>query len=709
MPLRSRLSLLIAIVVIPLALLLLGMWEMQRGADHALDVGSERAALKRTIQAMEALPPPANGGFNMDLQYRRNGQLYGGDMAISEARGELGELDIAVAVANYRQILPPILIGLGGALLAIGLLVLGGATILGALGSRSRRALAAGFALVRRLLPVLLPLHIIVFAGAVVVAVLFEFSIFARIGSFSQGQVYLLGIALVMIGASLITAFQALTQLRRISHLFEPDKYELIAHGVSREQAPGLWALVDDFSRRLGIAGPDTIATGLVQGFFVMSGAIRLLPSNEDLVGNTLHVPLGHLALMQPDEVATIIGHELAHFAGQDTVYSEEFLPIYAGVGRSLDAIAGVGRARDGSLSPLAQPALMLGGFVMDRFHLAVRHWSRRRELEADATSATLTSMDAAGRALVRHEAISGLVTDIVNYAWANPDQVPDDLIGMVIEQGPIRGLDDPSHRLADTMAHPTDSHPANSERLAAFGFDLNSSRIASAMELPTPETSRVLARYFNQPSEITRQVTAGLLEAARTSITGYREQLTAVASEVSNDVVELYENSGPIAVLMFVIGVPLLAVAAWTSIMGLPGFGAESMILVIAFGCVGVFICFLGFNTLWKARVPFLRLYPDRVEHRHLDRPILWSDVRGMSVADHAGTMVTAFLLKRQAVFPQRRGGGARVRISPGDWTVTLRSVPPRHYKSRGYIELMHRYADAATARDALAQTMAS
>ena len=80
---------------------------------------------------------------------------------------------------------------------------------------------------------------------------------------------------------------------------------------------------------------------------------------------------------------------------------------------------------------------------------------------------------------------------------------------------------------------------------------------------------------------------------------------------------------------------------------------------------------------------------------------------MRDLSVVNQAGTMVTTFLLKRSAPFPKRVGFGGRGRIilNPGAWMVTIRSVPPQHYKSAGYIDLIGRYANAAAARNALAQ----
>lgn len=708
MVVNSKKFLLITTLLVPVLVALLGFWQWQRGIEYQDFIRGERAELGAQLDAMRAAPAPEFGGINTDIQFQADGNTYVGDFALTKMEEALGQLDLTLAIATYRQVLPPLVIGASLAVLLIGASVLVAAVALAFLGTRSRPALLANFSAVRRLLPTTLIAIIVLTCLAVVSAILFETAALINWRRIGSGQVYLAGIALGLVAIALLTAWQALAQLRRFSLLFEPEPFHLIAAGVSRQEAPGLWALVDNFARRLGAPVPDTIALGVTQGFFVVSGPVILQPAAQAANGNTLHVPLGMLALMRVDEVATIIGHELAHFAGDDTLYSQKFLPIYNGFSRSLDAVAAAGRARDGSLSFLSAPALALGYFVLERFHLAVQHWSRIREFEADRLSATLTSPEAAGRALLRHGAVVAVVDEVTNYAWTHPDRVGDDLVGFLLQTAAERGLDDPSEQEGAVMAHPTDSHPHNTDRLAAFAMTPTPERIAAARALPTDAHER-LGQYFADVRAVCREVTGGLLAASQNSTTQRQETLSAMATAVGEEAVELYENTRPIAIFMFVIALPLLAIAAWTFVFGLPGFGSETIILVVAFGLCGGFVALMGWQSLQRARIPAIRLFPDRFEHRHLDRPIYWNEVRDLSVVNQAGTMVTTFLLKRSAAFPRRIGGRGRIILNPGAWMVTIRSVPPQHYKARGYIELIGRYADAAAARNALAQSAAS
>lgn len=693
----SKRFLIVAALIAPLLLALLGGWQHYRASDWRSSLKEQAQALDATVAYLEAQPAPANGGINPDVVFRHGGQAYVGDLAIAKAREARRDLAFPLTVANLRQKLPPIIIGASLAVLAIGIAVMVTAAVLAGVGARSRPALVRSFSWVRRLLPLTLVLHVVLAAVAVVCAVLFEAAVLLRFDNVSQGQVYAIGLAVVVMGLAVVTAFQAIAQLRRLSSLFEPDEQQIIAEPVSRSEAPGLWKLTEGFARRLGASVPDNIIVGLPQGFFVTSGAVSLVPGGQKLTGNTLHVPLAHLALLATDETATIIGHELAHFVGEDTLYTQKFLPIYAGLSRSLDALAAAGRAKDGSLSFIASPAIALGYFVAERFHHAVQQWSRKREFEADARSAELTSPDAGGRTLLRHCAINEPIDAVVAFAWEHPDRVPGSILPVLLDRAG-EGLDDPRRHLEGALTHPTDSHPPNSQRLEAFHFTLDTERVAAAMAVP--QSFDGLGQYFRDPDAIALRVSDGFVGVSRNSSAQQREALSQMASAVDGEAVALYENTRPIAIIMFVLAIPALLGAAWLFYLATSGGRMYGAFAILFMAC-GVFTAVIGFSTLRRGQKPFLRLFPDRVEHPNLDRPIQWADVMGMSVDNHVGTMVASFQFRRIDDMPKRKGGArGRVIIKPAMRVITLRSVPPRQYKSSGYIELLHRYADAASAR---------
>ncbi|WP_164651601.1 M48 family metalloprotease, partial [Pseudomonas viridiflava] len=107
---------------------------------------------------------------------------------------------------------------------------------------------------------------------------------------------------------------------------------------------------------------------GMIEGFYVTSSDVSLLPAEISLKGRTLHIPMMYLGLMNAAETSAVIGHELAHFAGEDTEYSLRFLPIYDGIGRSLVVIAANMMISDLLQRTILRPAFMLGVHFMESF-----------------------------------------------------------------------------------------------------------------------------------------------------------------------------------------------------------------------------------------------------------------------------------------------------------------------------------------------------
>ncbi|MEE7471572.1 hypothetical protein MPAR162_06835 [Methylorubrum populi] len=387
-------------MLLPLLILLLGFWEWQRGAEDAAAFAAEQERLAQVVADLEARTP-RDGRPDFRLQFRHNGQNYGGPYALVKAREARDTAGTLAAVMEWRRLLPPVAIAGGGIAAGLSLLVLLAGAGLGWRGRGSRDALVRGFSLMRRLLPATLALQILAATAGFVAVVGFEAGALVQ-GGFSGDGMKLLGIAVVAVGATLFAAGGTLLGLRRALDAFEPDPLTILGRQITPAEAPGLWRLTEGLAGKMGALKPEALVVGLTEGFFVTAGPAVLEPGGARLSGRILYVPLPHLALMRGDETAAIIAHELAHYAGGDTAYSQRFLPIYAGVGRSLDAVA---EGERGSLG-LFRPSLRLGLFVMERFHLAVRHWSRAREFAADAAGAAATSAEAAARALLRYGAV---------------------------------------------------------------------------------------------------------------------------------------------------------------------------------------------------------------------------------------------------------------------------------------------------------------
>ena len=89
--LRRTLGLLAMTVMLPLALLALGLWQTSRGADDEQALVVRQVRLGQIVALLESRA--ATGQQMMELQFRRGGQLFAGPLAVTEAREALGGLE----------------------------------------------------------------------------------------------------------------------------------------------------------------------------------------------------------------------------------------------------------------------------------------------------------------------------------------------------------------------------------------------------------------------------------------------------------------------------------------------------------------------------------------------------------------------------------------------------------------------------------------
>ena len=699
----ALLRLLAATVLLPVAVLLLGLWEQERGAAEQAELEAARLPLARVVAGLEARAP-RDGRFDMGMQFRRNGQVYVGPLALAQAHEALDDLDTLRMVARARRALPPVVAWAAGLAAGMAALTLLAGAVLGRLGRVSRDALVGGFSLVRRALPALLAVQVLLAAAAFVAAVSFEAAALFQPGQVSSGEIKLLLLAAGLVLGSLWVAGSTVLQLRRTLAAFEPDPLPVMGRTVSPVEAPGLWRLLDAVAERLGALRPDNVVVGLMEGFFVSSGPKVLEPGGGTLTGRTLYLPLPYLPLMRPDEVLSVIGHELAHFSGRDTEYSLRFLPIYAGVGRSLDVVT----AGHGSASLLLGPALRLGTFVMDEFHHAVRHWSRRREFAADAAGAGLTSPEAAARALLRSAALHPRIVETLDAAAEAPDAAPPDLVAAVLARAVAQGLDDPAAPLAEEH-HPTDTHPPTRQRVAALDLPLGPELMAAAAAAPSSGALAQLGAYFAAPAELCRAVSADFVAVVRRNAAAFHDRLEAAVAQVGTEERVLHEGTRNGAIVLVGVGGVLALAALGLAAFDLPGLGStEERILIAAALVAGAALAGTGLVMLRRGERPFLTLRPDALVILGLDRAIPWDDVADLDMTLHSNRMVTRLLVPPDAPFPERGRGGRRVKLDARQRVVTVTATLPRGMKAQHFADLIARYRNAARARRLLAEERA-
>jgi len=299
-------------------------------------------------------------------------------------------------------------------------------------------------------------------------------------GLLAVGAVYLgLGVFLGRIYPILILAiaagalFALVGIVRAMFAASKPAIATVVARRVDATAEPRLVEAVAQLATATGTDGPDNVLVGLDPGFYVSE--VETEATDGRYRGRTLYLSLSMSHVLTIDELRAIVGHEMGHFRGADTEWSQRFYPIYAGASGAFVALARAAGGSGGRSIPLI-PALMVLSLFMEAFATAERAISRERELAADKVGAAAVSARAVASSLVKVTAFSD--------CWG---ETVDTVVSSVRAGTPLGNASETFVELARAAAkpsamvdldtreipHPTDSHPPLSVRLEGLGVSL--------------------------------------------------------------------------------------------------------------------------------------------------------------------------------------------------------------------------------------------
>lgn len=691
-------SLLIWVVGVPALLAGLGLWEVERGDATAATYARRQVELPVSVVRLRLL---AATNLYASVQFEGARTAYGAALALDTSLAALAGVERDLPIARARAWVPYATLAGAALTLLAGLLALAGAAAAGLWARRSRDALLASFGLVRRTLPVLLGLQIAGLGLAVLSAALFEAGGLWFTERFSAGEAKLLLGALAIAALAVWAAISAVRGLRGVFALFTPEPIAVDGRVLHEADAPGLWRLVRELAGRQEALAPDAVIVGLTGGFFVTEGAVRVHPAGTTLTGRTLYLPAPYLGVLDGRELAAVIGHELAHFAGEDTAYSRRFTPIYAGLRRALSALGGAGVG-----DVLTRPALHLSYRSLSTFDAAVARWSRAREFEADRCGALVSGALPAASALLRVGALGPIVGETLGSAFAEPGATPDDLVARVLDAIPASGFPDPAAHLDERQEHPTDTHPPDRQRIAALGVLLDADLFARAARPLTAQDRVWPAALVTDWAGLCRSLGADFLAAARAHRAAERAYLAETAAAVPAEETLVYENGAPMVWTMGSLAVLFAGVGAALLYPRALGIAHDALARQILAAAVAAGILGSGLYAALvhrRGRTPLLVLTPDALRSPLLDGAVAWRDVADFRVA-HGRRLTLTLALAPDALLPRARGLISRAGVSRHRRHVTVQSLGARGLKPDAYAALIARYLAASRAREHLA-----
>lgn len=341
-------------------------------------------------------------------------------------------------------------------------------------------------------------------------------------GSFVLGIIATLGRpsvyeTFVAIGVLMVTVFALIVLIGGMLSTITKVKTNVVGKRLTQEGSPRLWNHVNSLAAKLNALAPDNLIVGLEPSFFVTEAAVKR--AGGYFQGRTLYLSLPLCRILSAEELRAVIGHELGHFRGADTLFSQKFYPIYRSV---TTAILALERNQCGGLKGLVLlPAAAILNLYMDAFARPEAEISRERELLADQAGAEASSSQALASALVKLHAFD-------YYYLSTRDRLLESLrAGKKAENLSLMFGD---HVKADAtathfvgldeekLAHPTDSHPPLGVRLESLGWSVHAVEAAALDVAPQSKAIELIDDYLTIEKELTDLETKYLIKIGEVS-----------------------------------------------------------------------------------------------------------------------------------------------------------------------------------------------
>jgi Zn-dependent protease with chaperone function len=288
--------------------------------------------------------------------------------------------------------------------------------------------------------------------GILVVALSFWITAF-WMESYYVKLIFIAGLfALIAVGVLIAAIFRKLPQFNEFEGRLLP-----------REEAPDLWARITQMAEKMGTAPPDNLFVGIDDNFFVTENTVKV--GGIIYKGRTLYASISMLKTLSRAETEAVLAHELAHFSGSDTLFTQRISPLLGKYGYYLEALYG----------GLARPVFYFMFFFWNLYHLAINKLSREREFRADRLSAEISTAEEVARALVKTSAYSRYRHEVQSTLFRQDASVEQMDVCARIENGfpAFLASAKAGAELAESHTpHPFDSHPPLDKRIESLGLD---------------------------------------------------------------------------------------------------------------------------------------------------------------------------------------------------------------------------------------------
>lgn len=248
---------------------------------------------------------------------------------------------------------------------------------------------------------------------------------------------------------------------------------------VERDDAPQFWNDLERLCGQVGTEPPDHVIAGIQDGFWVTQSPI-ILPVDDamrkTLRGRTLYVSLPLLKVLPGREADALLLHEMAHFSGNDTFYTEKISPLFRRHVAYLDQL---------QQNWLTLPIYHFAMLPLVVSQIALSQIKREREFRADRIAAAYSSPEDFAFGLMRIVAFATFRNQCENEAFYAEAIHENGSIAQSLSDGlrPFVETFFEDHPIGElTSPHPFDSHPPLHLRLEAIGLQADKQTLRYAL-----------------------------------------------------------------------------------------------------------------------------------------------------------------------------------------------------------------------------------
>lgn len=254
-----------------------------------------------------------------------------------------------------------------------------------------------------------------------------------------------------------------------IKSMFMKLNNETVVEGTVIEQdaSPALWQELSAICAKVDTEIPDQVIAGIDDNFFVTEQSLTV--GEKKYHGRSLFVSLSLLKQLNGKEADAVLAHEMAHFSGNDTLYSQKISPLLVRYDNYLQGLY------EGGVS---LPVFYFMNCFRALYEVSLKRLSRAREFRADRIATEATSPRDMAGALLKIIAYSSYRAKVEQDIFQKEEVLENANVSQEIAQGfdnyagSFLSNPDISHL---QTSHPFDTHPSLEDRMKAFGCSLES------------------------------------------------------------------------------------------------------------------------------------------------------------------------------------------------------------------------------------------